>query len=415
MKKNIDFFQPIILISVLIFFTLPLKYFFILSGMSVISGEIELSAINASLSILFYLSILFVYFIAKRLRCVRLSAISIINIFSNNKLTQKKNGFIFYLTMSTVSLLLVAYIILLYKSLSNMESIRPIDIKLAESNHIIISYIIKNLLVLVLTSFLAHLFYIKVAFNRLYKTKIIYVVFLIASFGLISGSRSAIIIGIFFTIIYFNNYFKKTLSFTRMASFAIVIILLLGYLGEIRQNRFDNIDLSSFNLGYVIKGIEKRFSYVTPNGDIYFNSNLSKQEPRLGVDYIYILQSFIPRSLYPEKPYSYVRYVNENLHFQSEGGTGLSPLIEGWANFGILGILLSSVIGGIILSITQLIYEKNKILRNPFILFTTHYLFFGLCITTIISPGITHNSVGLLILPIQLILTNIITRKVLYK
>ena len=45
MKKNIDFFQPIILISVLIFFTLPLKYFFILSGMSVISGEIELSAL----------------------------------------------------------------------------------------------------------------------------------------------------------------------------------------------------------------------------------------------------------------------------------------------------------------------------------------------------------------------------------
>jgi|SRR5690554_4715714 len=154
-------------------------------------------------------------------------------------------------------------------------------------------------------------------------------------FGLLSGSRSSIVMTVLILFIMYNYYYKRVgvkLSFF-IVFFAVIMV---SFLGAIRNNvstsdgfvtvnnisAFDNLELSHFKYGLIPLEI------ITDASDIDF---------QYGLTYLSLLTNFIPREIYPEKLDSGGIYFTKKYTGDAWGGDSnlaTGAVTEGIINFG---------------------------------------------------------------------------------
>ncbi|MAV65254.1 MAG: hypothetical protein CMG00_08705 [Candidatus Marinimicrobia bacterium] len=245
--------------------------------------------------------------------------------------------------------------------------------------------------------------------------------FIIASFFyLFTQSRS----GLVFMIInpFILNYLLKdrVLNFSKVLyTFTIAVLLLYGITSLREGTGLETGSISTFNIHRLADPLIAHNGGfdVSKTGLImdYIDKNESK---KFGSSFLWIPLSFIPRSIWPDKPISIDTYFGMKVYEATTYGSGAVPpglFSELYWNFGYIGIIIGCFIFGIVfrfIEIHYLIKGNNNI--NSLIIYVVCFLTLGVAV---FGSSINSTIVGILykIIPLIFIL-NFITssKKIVY-
>ncbi len=253
------------------------------------------------------------------------------------------------------------------------------------------------------------------------KDKLIYVLalfnFLIAFFFyFFTQSRS----GLLFLIInpFVLNYLLKEqkLKIGKTVITLLASIILFSFITSFRTGV--GLESASFS----IKGIQRLFDPLIANNggfDVsktgliidYIDNNEQKQ---VGKSFLWIITSFIPRSIWPDKPVNIDTYFGMKVYGATTYGTGAVPpglFAELYWNFGYLGIFFGCFAFGLVLrwfSNRFLIYGSKNI--NSLIIYVVCFMSLGV---SIFGSSITSAIIGIIykLIPLAMILRYITEQK----
>ena len=155
-------------------------------------------------------------------------------------------------------------------------------------------------------------------------------------------------------------------------SIFLFLTLLIGvsifqYLGTVRSNIASDANNSrADNIAITLQSNEFVYPFYTLTYDV---DNYQKQELKLkyGESYLYPVIFFIPRNLYPEKPYSLAdQFIKRNFGSRYTMGFAYTPVTEAFVNFGYIGPFLFYLLVGLV--VNAITNRKNQIVN--FIFFT---------------------------------------------
>lgn len=182
--------------------------------------------------------------------------------------------------------------------------------------------------------------------------------FFASSVAYFTGSKNNIIAICIIGLLY-RNFFSKRLKTTPLVLVLSLMILLFI---------FHLIHLSGFTENLSIFAYFKEYTYTTM---MFFEKVWPQEKLKYGSLFIDSFWYYVPRRIYPDKPYEYgVLRVHENL-FPNMAERGHTPGIHGWVesfwDFGFLGLFLFGYIGGCISRCAYEFYIQNSKNRIAFI------------------------------------------------
>lgn len=191
------------------------------------------------------------------------------------------------------------------------------------------------------------------------------------------GSK-AIMLGFVVEILLYYNFFIKRIKFNKillafLSGILIIYLIMFAYSGS-----------KDFNY----KGFLSYFDHYY-NGHMFFRDFNWRFEYTYGTEYLSRFWEYVPRSFYPNKPYSYgiVSYVIDD-YYPGAGETGNTPAfggpVEPYLNFGIIGVIIFGLISGYF---SSLFYDYFLVYKN-FIGFIIFSNIMGFSIFPIIGGGL---------------------------
>jgi hypothetical protein len=402
--------SPIGFITIFVFFYYPLKQVIILNGLS--RFPTNFFEQREHLFLIIYSFLFFLYgwlflftFInlkpwTQLLRKVRRLFLQI----EKRVIRPNKSKFI-------ISLIFLNFIILgsyFFASYLSFDFIylTSLERKLAAKDHILLYLFIKGTFEQLSTITAFFLFYYWVTKNLNWYFIVLWLLCTII-FIWLTGVRGALITKLFipFTVVYLVVN-TSMLRFFTVALGAFFLLFFIGVLGILRSLNSDEFTVSSVmklirkSDEILLAVISRRLDGIFPNS-IYALEWHSNQSLRFGFDYGNILLQFIPRGLWSDKPITLTRTLNNELQIQSVGGTGFGAFVESFMNFGMIGILVHSFIAALILKSINKLYWHAIELSSPLLLSFVYTFGLSLSLRLVITPGITHNPVELIVMLIN--------------
>lgn len=302
-------------------------------------------------------------------------------------------------SIKLLSFFLLPIIILLYeiyfRSVNHsflVFNVEPVKVKLLGGKNPISFIFIKGIAQMLLMLWMYVLFYSSIVYRNNYVSLFIYILVTIY-ISFITGTRSFLIMSTLIPFIFCYNCFRRKITIVYLISISFISLTLISIMGILRMNQVSNfhysqlLDNNVFEL--VFRLIDRRFDSIYPNLCIAFDLN---PEFRYGYDFILMPLQFIPRFFFSDKPFTFVRDLNNSLSIIAEGGVGFSPILEFWFNFHIIGIALLSIIVSFIFAYFGKLYIFAKRSNNVFLLCFVNTVGWPLIHTFTIAPGITHNT-----------------------
>jgi hypothetical protein len=187
----------------------------------------------------------------------------------------------------------------------------------------------------------------------------------------------------------FFLHFHGIFRITKLRLFAVIILLplLFTFMLIKRVLRYPGVDQQSGDnffshfisiIDYISttsdSGLQTAFigALESPHSYSDFLYFINNESPYLFENFFRLFFNFIPRDFYPEKPEAISRMVAKITNYDAySDGAGFTITIfgEGWITFGLLGVIISLFLLGIIGGIAKKILDKNY--NNP-----SNYLFF---------------------------------------
>lgn len=169
------------------------------------------------------------------------------------------------------------------------------------------------------------------------------------------GSKGMIVFTIFQAVVFYNFFVRRIKFKTAMTLFAgLILIFTLSF--SVYRAKESTTSLFTEMLtyaGYYNEG--RRFFANVDEGFEHLN----------GEEYINGLWMYVPRAIYPDKPYSYgiVKYVVEH-YYPGAGESGNTPAfggpVEEYLNFGIIGVIIFGFLRGYVSSLFYNYFLKYK-------------------------------------------------------
>ncbi len=167
------------------------------------------------------------------------------------------------------------------------------------------------------------------------------------------GAKSIILNFIMEALVYYN-FFVKKIKFHQLMLTCICSLLFLFTKMSLYSSfgQFSFVDYFSY------------FDHYN-NGHLFFRDFGEAFDYVYGVEYLSGLWKYIPRALYPDKPYSYgiVKYVTE-YYYPGAAASGHTPAFGGpvsaYLNFGIFGVIITGFIKGYVTSLFYCYFLKYK-------------------------------------------------------
>lgn len=184
------------------------------------------------------------------------------------------------------------------------------------------------------------------------------------------------IIGIVLGVLVANNYLRKKIKINTLAVMMAVLILLLPFLNNYRIYGIDSLD----QVWHSYDGEAGSTSEVnditlgrSAGADMFFLALDRTPNPNpylYGGSLMKIFTSFIPRPLYPDKPWSFgVDFSNSYLDTALKASTSPSTIGELYINFHVAGIIVGFFIIGIFLRTVYAYCISNGITREGVIIY----------------------------------------------
>ena len=193
-----------------------------------------------------------------------------------------------------------------------------------------------------------------------------------------------------------RTFLYKRVPLFKIFFFGILGLVAIAAIDRVRYEGFSDIGVDIFDSLFAKLHflLDKRFDSYFPNL-IYFFENTNIFDYRYGYDYLSVFLLLIPRSIFPEKPITFIREFNNTLELQSAGGTGGSAIIEAWINFGAFGILFNGILTALVLVLVKNQFNNALVSKN-----TSGFIFWyvwgtSLVHSLLISPGLNHGFVSL--------------------
>ncbi|KMQ62315.1 hypothetical protein ACM40_08420 [Chryseobacterium sp. BLS98] len=312
---------------------------------------------------------------------------------SNIKEYKNNNGYNLFLII--ILLILIGYVTYFFYSIgalfnpSVLEKDRSTLFEERGMGSIVIGLLISGI-------FLHFIYY----FKKIPK-KILYFVIAILIYYILlqlsAGNRRdfmPMILGIFWVVV---NIRKIKFTFSLLVGLLIAISV-FQYLGTIRSNLSSGLTNVSNeqNIINTLQSNEFVYPFYTLSFDVenYQNNQL---DLKYGESYLYPIIFFIPRNIYPEKPYSLAdQFIKRNFGNRYTMGFAYTPVTEAFVNFGYVGPFFFYLFLGFL--INKVANKKNQVLN--FIFFTMildlsrgesgtfFYQFFFVSLFLLIIPGI---------------------------
>jgi len=171
------------------------------------------------------------------------------------------------------------------------------------------------------------------------------------------GHKGSIVFTIFESIVYYNFFIRKIKLRGVLIIFGLFMVVFSFVFSLYSQN--SNVALSKQIL---------RYADYYNNARMFFSDFDGEFEYAYGREYLSGLWNYIPRAIYPNKPYSYgiVKYVVEKYH-PGAGKSGHTPSfggsvgpVEEYLNFGIAGVIAGGFIGGYFSSLFYRYFLKYR-------------------------------------------------------
>ncbi|PPA69500.1 O-antigen polymerase [Jeotgalibacillus proteolyticus] len=180
---------------------------------------------------------------------------------------------------------------------------------------------------------------------------------------LLTGRRSMAILTAFLPFLVYWNMRVKQIKFLHIALLTIPLIVIVMYIGAIRTAENPNFSLSNTDN----QALEQLVTLGRYNG---YGDNIPALVDKIDSETIQLqkfnyslrgVEYFIPRSLWNDKPLVHSSQIVSDLVFFA-GDTGRPVNAYGWAyfNFGLLGVILSGLITGAIVSCVYKIVLNRK-------------------------------------------------------
>lgn len=219
------------------------------------------------------------------------------------------------------------------------------------------------------------------------------------------GARGSILFSLIFSFLIVYNCFVRRFKLVELVPVGALIFCILSILALVRRSQelslmgrlSDGVESymgSPFQL--VLQLIDRRFDSYFPNLFKVFD-HVSLFEGRYGADYFFGLLQVIPRAIWDDKPTTLIREANIRLELQSSGGTGVAPIFEAWVNFGLVGVIGTGVLGAILLKSLQRHYCTYRDRFDLFFMVVFFKIGFVVGSRFFIGPGVSHNTVELLV------------------
>lgn len=174
-------------------------------------------------------------------------------------------------------------------------------------------------------------------------------------FGLYSSSKSQLLLIVTGGLSYFViNPPKSTRKFILVIAsiffFMAVINVAFGYYRFAKGTSYTVDDLSNNSINILRDGFFKSTDARGPMYVLGTELNKTDEEYQYGASYVQIFSLLIPKAIWPERPYDLAEeFARNNMSNWSSGqGLGYSFILEGYVNFGIIGVLLHYILWGYI-------------------------------------------------------------------
>ncbi|TKJ35969.1 MAG: hypothetical protein CEE38_13245 [Planctomycetes bacterium B3_Pla] len=191
--------------------------------------------------------------------------------------------------------------------------------------------------------------------------KVVHLIFATTIFTLVSyfyGSKGLVVFSIFEGIVYYNFFINKIKLRGVLIIFGLFVIL-FSFVFSLYGRQSTNVHLSNKIL---------RYADYYNNARMFFSDFNEEFEYAYGREYLSGLWNYIPRAVYPNKPYSYgiVKYVVEKYH-PGAGRSGHTPsfggpvgTVEEYLNFGFAGVILVGFMRGYFSSLFYRYFLKYR-------------------------------------------------------
>lgn len=215
-------------------------------------------------------------------------------------------------------------------------------------------------------------------FSLVYSIKNRFKLFLIIALNcfcwFIMGSKGFVIAYLQFFILYALIFNRKILPIWILPlSFVLIIIL------SIKLFNLENIDFKTLNF-FFTEVVFSYFDQIKVSIKYFENLDIGKMNLFYGEVFTSSFWTYVPRSFYPEKPYTYgTLLVNEAL-FPGSAELGNTPafveVIYDYLDFGFFGVIINSIFN--IYHITNTAVLLYFIKNNKTVNSNSHILFLGL-------------------------------------
>lgn len=396
---KLDIFSPLHFSLMLVFFYIVFKYFLMYLGLSKYPLGYFESTDFVTLLIFIQFLFIFIFYIAfKNLRYDRYINIAKRQFAFDIHRTQHIRIINFLVLTATVGLYEIYYRAI-GTSFFEFGEISPIKVKILAGVNPIAYIFVKGFadsLLMIWTFIIGY----SVVMRKKYILSFIILLTVVICLALSNGSRGAFVFGAILPLLMIVNAFKKRLSASSLLLLFVTVTFILGVLGIIRAQTQGATITAIFNVvtdlddkvSYVFLSIlDRRLDSFYPNLMHVFD-NIDQFEFRYGFDYINIILQYVPRSFYPDKPYTLVREANNILMLQDEGGTGFSSIFEAWMNFGPIGLVLNALLAALALNFFQRMYIYARDYHQIIMFVFSAKIGVSFVSRFFIAPGITHNS-----------------------
>lgn len=223
-------------------------------------------------------------------------------------------------------------------------------------------------------SFLSIFSFFSLAYSIKNRFKLFLIIVLNCFCWFIMGSKGFVIAYLQFFILYALIFNRKILPIW-ILPFSFVLIIILS----IKLFNLENIDFKTLNF-FFTEVIFSYFNQIEVSIKYFENLAIGKVNLFYGEVFTSSFWTYVPRSFYPEKPYTYgTLLVNEAL-FPGSAELGNTPafveVIYDYLDFGFLGVIINSIFNIYYITSTAILlfFIKNNMTVNS----NSHILFLGL-------------------------------------
>ena len=208
-----------------------------------------------------------------------------------------------------------------------------------------------------------------------------------------------------FLINYYLNFNK--FSYKRLLVLSTIVVLFFSFMTSLRGGSgFDLNDAFQDSLFSVLDPLVANNGGIDTSKTAHIINYVDKHNDfKYGSGYLFIFSSFIPRTIWPNKPVNIDSEVGIKIYGATSYGTGAVPpglIAESYWNFGYLGILIIPFIVGIF---TRRIHNYFKIINND----NNKILLYVVCFIGVpyscFGSSITSALIGLIYLLVPLYLS----------